>query len=297
MTRDTMHPPLVSIVILSWNRCPELALTLDHVMAEDAPTREIIVVDNASKDGSADMVAARYPDVVLLRMADNVGIGGLNTGIERARGDLVVLLDDDSHPARGTLRRMVKKFEQHPRMAAAAFTIRTAVDDRLAWPSLGETYADGRAMTFIGCGVGLRRDVLASVGGFDPDYFLYLNELYLTARMIDAGYEVRHFSDLLAYHRVASANRSNIRSVYYRNRNALWFVWSHLPPLAALWISWRRLVYMSVYYLSKGELSHFAAFQRGVRDALGGWPRLRRRRHCLSPATIDYLRPYLNKWL
>lgn len=295
--RDASSPPLISLVILSWNRRPELAMTLDQVMAEDEPAREVIVVDNASTDGSAEMVAVRHPGAILMRMPDNVGIAGLNAGIERACGDFVVLLDDDSHPARGTLGRMVQKFEQNPRLAAAAFTIRTALDDRLAWPLPDEIYADGRAMTFIGCGVGLRRKVLSSVGGFEPEYFLYLNELYLTARMIDAGFEVRHYPDLVAYHRVAQANRSTTRSVYYRNRNALWFVWAHLPLTVALWISLKRIIFMSAYYLAKGERGHFTTLQRGFRDALAGWDRMRSRRHRLSPATVEYLRPYLKKWI
>lgn len=284
------------MIVLSWNRRDELLTTLSLLKEEADPTTEVIVVDNGSTDGSASMVAACHPEVQLVRLPHNLGIDGLNAGMRRARGEYFVLLDDDSHPAPGCLQRMRKHFEERPSLGAAAFTIIAARDNKTVWPAPGEVYPDGRAMVFIGCGVGLRRQSVEEVGYFDAAYFLYLNELYLTVRLFDAGYEVLHFPDLVAYHRVSSMHRSSARTVFFAERNMLWFMWQHFPIYLAALFGPYRIARQTVYFLYHNRKSEcYTLFQAFVAGYLK-LHRVLKKRQLVRPSTRAYISPYLRKW-
>src|SRR4051794_16334601 len=101
-------PPLVTVAILAYNRRDALAVTLDKVLGEldhPADRLEVIVVDNASDDGTAEMVRERFPSVTVIRNEENVGIGGWNRAFEAGRGDWFLVLDDDCYPPPDALRR------------------------------------------------------------------------------------------------------------------------------------------------------------------------------------------------
>src|SRR5215208_5287071 len=89
-----------SVIIPVWNGARFLAACLDALLAQQIDaghTFEVIAVDNASVDQSADLIARRYPNVRLIRNAQNQGFaGGCNRGIEAAQGDLIVLLNQDT---------------------------------------------------------------------------------------------------------------------------------------------------------------------------------------------------------
>ena len=108
--------PLVSIVILSWNRHDDLKLTLDKVSKLDYPYTEIIVVDNHSTDESCEMAINNFPYVRLIRLPRNLGIEGFNIGMINSRGKYIVLLDDDSHPENSAISKMVEEFEANKRL-------------------------------------------------------------------------------------------------------------------------------------------------------------------------------------
>ncbi len=89
--------PLVTVNILSFNRREELRNTLTKVFEQDYKNIEIIVVDNASSDGSSEMVKNEFPDVQLIQLEENIGIAGWNEGFKAAKGVYVLVLDDDSY--------------------------------------------------------------------------------------------------------------------------------------------------------------------------------------------------------
>jgi cellulose synthase/poly-beta-1,6-N-acetylglucosamine synthase-like glycosyltransferase len=118
-TSDAPHPEL-SLIIVSFNTCDLLreCLTSTLQMAS-AFTTEIFVVDNASRDGSAEMVAQDFPSVRLLRTAENVGFGRANNlALQQARGRYVVLLNSDAFLQPGSLEHAVAHMDETPRCAA-----------------------------------------------------------------------------------------------------------------------------------------------------------------------------------
>lgn len=288
--------PLVSIVILSWNRKNDLKFTLEKVFALDYQNTEVIVVDNHSTDGSCEMVAANFRNVRLIRLSRNVGIEGLNIGISNSCGKYIVLLDDDSHTERDAISLMVNEFERNERLAVAAFKIINYYSKKIDWPGTEDIRKDNRATVFIGCGVGFRKEVIDRINYFDSRYFLYLNELYLTARVIDLGYQVKYFPELVAYHCLSSKHRTNVRKIYYGTRNTYWFIWNHYPlgnilHFTIIWFS-----NMFIYYSLKRKGKELNAYLKGFFDALLGFRKILKDRKVLDPSTINYIQPYLERW-
>jgi GT2 family glycosyltransferase len=111
----------VSVVIPSWNTVELTRICLEHLFAADRPVEEVIVVDNGSQDGSAEMVAERFPEVRLVRNERNEGFArGCNQGIALATQELVLLLNTDTEMAPDALSRMVAWLDEHPDYGAVA---------------------------------------------------------------------------------------------------------------------------------------------------------------------------------
>ena len=265
--------PALSIVILGWNRREELRATLARVWSETAAfdgRTEIIVVDNGSSDGSAHMVRGGFPNVHLLVLPRNVGIEGFNVGLRAARGEVIVLLDDDSYPLPGTLTQVWAAFRRDPALGIAAGRI----DGPPGWWERKWPWriadAGTEVPTFIGCGAAIRRTALARAGEFDRSFFLYQNELDLAARVADAGYAVRYFPECRFVHAVAASNRPNLREDYYGLRNLLWILWKYFPSAVAARLCMRVVGERIAYCLFHCDLKRLWTAARSVSAAMAG---------------------------
>ena len=88
--------PLVSVIIPNWNGIQHLPTCLDSLRAQIYPNYDVWVVDNASEDGSQDLVSGSYPEVCLSALPENKGFtGACNAGIEASTGEIVILLNND----------------------------------------------------------------------------------------------------------------------------------------------------------------------------------------------------------
>lgn len=214
-----MTNPVVSVVVVSY-RTRELVLRCLASLRPGVPA-EIIVVDNASSDGSADAIAAEFPQVTLLRMAGNVGWGrAVNAAAASARGEYLLLLNPDTVGVGDVVAELVGFARAHP--AHKLWTGRTlrpdGGDDWLscfALPSLWgyacfalglssalrhsrlfnpETLPgyDRRTVREVpaasGCLLLVERAAFTALGGFDPRYFLYSEDTDLCARAAERGW-------------------------------------------------------------------------------------------------------------
>ncbi|MBN1446971.1 MAG: glycosyltransferase family 2 protein [Bacteroidetes bacterium] len=221
-------PPLVSVVILSWNRIDDLRHTLQTLREDSYPRLEVIVVDNASTDGTPAMVRSDFPEVRLIELESNIGIAGWNTGFEIAQGDYVLVLDDDSYPEAAAIVGGVEYLDTHPECGIAGFRIRNLRLNR------DETtvFTPGPVLTFIGCGAMIRTRVIRRIGGFDRNLFLYEHETEFSMRAWNAGFEVHYCPEILIFHRATVANRGirgtrDCRRVYYTARNVVYVMLLH----------------------------------------------------------------------
>lgn len=190
--------PSVSIVVLVCNRREKLRIALDHTLLRSdypADRLDVIVVDNASTDGTPGMVRSEFPSVTLIERGRNVGVSGWNDGFEAARGDYVLALDDDCYLPPDGLRRAVEAAEAH-QADLVSFTIEAAdVPGHL----FNDDYVTG-LLAYWGCAVLMRRRVLDGLGGYDPGIFLWGNELEFMIRFFDHGFRHLYLPEVVATH-------------------------------------------------------------------------------------------------
>src|SRR4051812_31611094 len=166
--------PSVTIVFLVYNRCEELRTSLDAMLREsdyDPERVDVIVVDNASSDDSAAMVEREFPQVQLIRRTENCGVSGWNDGFAVATGDYVLALDDDCYLPPDGLRRAVDAALGND-ADVVSFAVRAASPPDHYF---NLSYRTG-LLSFWGCAVLVRREVLEQVRGYDPEIFVWANE-------------------------------------------------------------------------------------------------------------------------
>lgn len=118
--------PRISIIIANYNTRDLLDKCLTNLNAE-CPVCDVIVVDNASTDGSADMVAQKYSHVILLAKDQNLGIAkSYNLGLQRATGDYILFLGTDAYPTNNTLVELATYLDKHPEIGIATCKLITA---------------------------------------------------------------------------------------------------------------------------------------------------------------------------
>lgn len=259
--------PLVSFLISTHNRRDILLGSLGHVLACGLPEDqfEIIVVDNASTDGTALSVASQFPMVRVIHKSQNHGSCAKNFALEEAGGQYVVFLDDDSYPLPGSIRRMVEHFESDPKLGVAGFTIslRDGTRECSAYPNV-----------FHGCGAGLRRRALDHVGFLPTDFFMQAEEYDLSLRLLDAGWNIQTFEDLHVTHLKTPSARSSDRTMRLDVRNNIILAIRHLPADWALhfavdWTTRYRLIAKA-----RGQkLAWWSGMLSGVWNAAKVWNR------------------------
>jgi len=249
--------PRISIVMASYNRRDVVLATLQRLysLGAEAGGCEVIVVDNASADGTGEAVARRFGGVKVVSLDENLGSCAKAIGVDQAQGEYVVFLDDDSYPRPGGLAAMVAKFEGDSQLGAAGF---------MAHLPDGRCECSALPNVFIGCGVGFRRSVLQSVGGLDRTLFMQAEEYDLSFRLVNAGYEVITFPDLHVDHLKSPRARIGERTVYYDTRNNLVLVARYLP---AEYESIYRADWNQRYGWIAESAGHRAAYERAVVDA------------------------------
>lgn len=212
---------LVSVIVLSWNSREFLPACLSSVLAQTHPAVELIVVDNASADGSADLVAADCPSAILVRNAENLGFcAGNNVGLKRARGAAILFLNADARLEPTYLEEALKPLAADPRTGMVAgkllrFDGRTLdttgqiltrsrrVKERgYGEPDRGQYDTPSEVFSVCGAAALYRREVVEAVGPdgqfFDEDFFAFGEDL-------DAGWRARRLGWVCRYQPTAVA--------------------------------------------------------------------------------------------
>jgi len=225
--------PEASLIVLSFNTRDLLRESLTRLRTVGAEIdSEIIVVDNASHDGSADMVAAEFPEMRLMRAPHNLGFaGGNNLGREAARGEFLILVNSDAFIEDCALQRGLTRMRARPEVGLAgglllgrdrrpepsARRFPSPLNDFLTLTGLAaryprsrffgrfdRTWADPREPAEVDWVPGafciIRRAALEQVGFFDERFFLYYEEVDLCRRLRTAGWSIWYWPDLQAVH-------------------------------------------------------------------------------------------------
>ena len=252
-SRRTEPPaPRVHIVTLNWENEPVTARLLAALRELRYSCRETVVVDNGSADGSADRLAAAFPEAAVIRSGRNLGFGaGNNLAIRRALeagADFVWLINNDARPAPDALDALVRAAEAAPRAGAVGAAIYH--EDRpgelqawgggtvvrwLGWARLATR--PGAAVEYItGTSMLLRCAALREAGLFDERFFLYWEDAELCARLRRAGWEMAVAGDAKVWHAASSTTGRNaeLRMFHITRSLALYLGSCSRTPGAAL---------------------------------------------------------------
>jgi GT2 family glycosyltransferase len=189
--------PSISIVQVAYNRRDAVRTTLHEMLerTEYPGELEAIVVDNASSDGTTEMLREEFPQVRLIARDENIGAPAWNDGFAVASGDWVLILDDDCYlPPDGLTNAMQAAAEARADMVS--FRVVSTVDPTWVFT---EKYRTGLFM-FWGCACLVRTSAIRELGGYDPELFMWANELELTLRFYDRGYRHLHLPEVTALH-------------------------------------------------------------------------------------------------
>jgi GT2 family glycosyltransferase len=279
-------------VILSYNRRELVRRTLESIRRQSLTDAEVIVVDNASIDGTPDMVRACFPHVKLLALEENSGVRGRNRGFEAANGRVILSLDDDIELcARDTLDRLVRRFDAEPMLGALSLKIcdppapQQAAPEHWWHPVPRDRFQDREFETdhINEAAVAFRREALARVGGYYEDLFWGGEEWDLTLGLMDAGFTVRYLPEPVLH--LAPRGDLNIK-VDARHallvRNRCWIAFRRLPIVAAIGFVVPRLILWALRSVRYGYLRHYLA---GVTELIRSAPRILRSRRAISSET------------
>ena len=223
----------ISLIVVSFNTREVLRESLQSVNRERSDLRlEVFVVDNNSRDGSLEMVRSEFPEVRLLHSTVNLGFGAANNlAMDLAQGRYIVLLNSDAFLCADSLKLAVQHMDEHPDVGLAGgrlvsrdrslqpsarmfpsilsdFLVLTGLAHRFSksrfFGRSDRTWADPLQPAEVDWVPGafsiIRAPVLQKVGFFDPDFFLYSEEVDLCRRIQDAGYRIMYWPDIEVIH-------------------------------------------------------------------------------------------------
>ena len=244
-----MSSPRVRVIIVHYNRRELLASCLGALAKTTYAPMEIVVVDNASSDGSADWVAAHYPAVRMIRSESNLGFcKGNNLAIRQTDAPLMVLLNNDVEVTPGWLEPLVAEMESQPLVAACQPKIRHVTErDRFDYAGSSGGLMDVYGCPFTrgrifdcreqdigqyddptdifwasGAAIMLRRDALDECGLLNEQFVMHMEEIDLCWRFHLAGWRVRVRPDACVYHLAGGTlGAGGWRKMYYNQRNSL----------------------------------------------------------------------------
>jgi GT2 family glycosyltransferase len=255
---------------------------------------EILAVDNASTDGSAEMVRAEFPDVRLVQLPENIAAAARNVGVASAKGDIVFTLDNDV--LLGTpddVARALEVFQRHPRAAVVNFMI-VGPDGALSrrdWchprdPDRWGAHEFATDYVLEGASA-CRREAFLASGGYWPPLFIGHEGWDLSYRLLDAGWHLIYTPSVRVRHLVDATVRPSSRIYYTFTRNAVWVALRNLPAAAAAASIARDLALMGFASARAGELG---AYRRAVVDAVRGARAALATRRAIAPVTRARLR-------
>ncbi len=228
--------PLVSLVIVNWNRREYLFECLNSIKSQDYSPVEVIIIDNHSSDGSCEMITSTFPEYTLIKLPDSSygACEAFNIGFANTNGEFIGILDNDVELTSDWVRCIIDKFNKED-FTTAIISTKVIEPDMPDWYLQSnhlckEQYID----TFAGCGSMARAKILHKTGYFDEKFFIHANERDLSLRLIFQGYKILHYPAVITYHKKPFGIHQGNDRLYYFLRNAIWVVVKHYTMKEAL---------------------------------------------------------------
>lgn len=289
----------ISVAVINYNTRDQLRYCLESVFADGAT--EVVVADNGSTDGSIEMLHRDFRQARVLVDRSNPGYGSAsNAAIEHCRSEYVVLLNSDTILRRGTLETLRHYLDAHPRVAIVAPRLRnpdgtlqrslhqfpnplvTLLDYSWVGPAVGrvpglrklyvasDSHERARSVAWVtGAALAIRKSAFQAVGGFDPRFFMYYEEVDLCRRLFRASWET-HFTPNAEVVHVGGASTSQQRAAMYAQQIAAAIQYSerHHSPSNVMLTRW-ALRFSLVSRLAGETARYHLTRDEGERARLG----------------------------
>lgn len=287
-----MNNPLVSIVIVNWNGKKLLKACLNSLSCISYKNTEILLVDNASKDDSVVFVKNNYPKIIIIENKLNLGFAeGNNVGLQKSKGDAILLLNPDTLVEENFLDELVKTLYEDKNIGAVQPKIiiypnKNQIDSIGSFFLMnGNLYHYGREknpglpmynksmeiFSAKGACMLIKKDVLKKTGLFDKEYFAYFEDTDLSMRILLAGYKVLYEPNATIYH-IGGATKKKTASYYIEFHSYKNGIYTYLKNLSVGYlirvVPLMLLLYelASLIYFLKGNFELAWALQRAM-----GW--------------------------
>lgn len=308
--------PLVSAIIVNYNGKKFLGECIQSLIDQTYKNMEIIVVDNASVDDSIEYLNSNFKGITIIENSENLGFaGGVNTGIRRAVGSYILTLNNDATAECQCVERLLSVITADDTIGLCA-TKMLFPDKRInsagicisrsgaAWDrGMFETDVgqyDNREEIFGPCaGAALyRMKMLDEIGLFDEDFFLYMEDVDLAFRGRLAGWKCMFVPEaVVSHYHGGTAGFNSDLTVYYGNRNVLWWPVKDYPSKILLtslpWIIGRSIAVI-LYYTVKGQGK---VILKSKMDGLAGIPKMFGKRKTIRQRVpTKNMMNFLNRW-
>jgi len=292
--------PSVTVAVASYNGRHLLEKALPSIAAQRYRDLSALVVDDGSSDGTAEWLAANWPQVRVVALPTNGGVtAALNRCISEADGELVMLMNNDVELEPDCVERLVAALRRHPEAGSASpklldYYERTVLDgagDTLAWtgsparrghgqPDRGQFDAEQEIFGACGGAALYRRSALEAVGDYDDDFYAYYEDSDWSLRAQVAGLPCRYVPSAVVYHMGSATlgREMNDFTRYHLWRNSIWMLAKSLPSDVALRHA-LQLLHGQLWNLAMAiRERRVALLARAWRDAARGLPRMLRKR-------------------
>jgi len=284
-----VDPPDISVAVVNWNRREYLRACLASLAAQRGANFEVIVVDNGSRDGSAEMARAEF-GVRVIANAANLGFCAANNqAFAAARGEFVALLNNDAEAAPDFLANLRRAFDAAPDIGMAAAKVLVWEDHRRIDKVGHVIYPDGQnrgrgtgeidggqygrveeCLWPDGAAAMYRKAMLEAVGGFDEDFFMFADDAELGLRARIAGWRCLYMPGaVVRHHRGVSLDAGSTERIFLIERNrvllaAKLFPWS-LLLLNPYYFALRLASGLAAAAGDRGEMARFPGFANKLR--------------------------------
>jgi len=293
MSAKRTYYPLVSIITVNYNQAEVTCAFIESLNKITYPNFEVIVVDNNSQEEDPSIIKQRYPNIIFIQNPINYGFAaGNNFGLMRAKGEYVMLLNNDIEVPSHFMEPLVEKLEGNPKVGAVSPKIKfyyqsdtiqyagftpisnitmrnTAIGYRQK--DIGQYEADRETAYAHGAAMMLPMRVVKEVGLMSYIFFLYYEEADWCARIAKAGYSMYYVHNSFVLHKesVSTGKLSSLK-IYYLNRNRIVFMRRNIAG-KEFYLSLAYQLFVAIpknafQFLIKGKITLFLAYYRAI-----GW--------------------------
>jgi GT2 family glycosyltransferase len=253
--------PLISIIIPHLNGKHHLDDCLGSLRQQNFTDFEVILADNGSTDGTQAYVRESYPEVRLLELWENQGFtGACNAGFAASKGEIVILLNNDTETDPQWLQEIYEAFQRHPQAGSIASKM-LLFDQRDIFHTAGDFYwvggvpgnrgvwqqdsgqYDQEEPVFSACGgaAAYRRTMIEEIGFLDDDFYFSCEDVDLAWRAHLRGWQVIYEPTAVVYHKLKASGGGSVNSSYYDGRNFLYLIWKNYPS-SLLRRNWKAIL-------------------------------------------------------